>query len=65
MTKKRSMKEWLVRVIVDVTFTVAGVLSGGIFGIGTLVCAFVVGTAAGILMPYSHRIVEAVLSHFA
>ena len=31
---------------------------------GTLVCAFVVGTAAGILMPYSHRIVEAVLLHF-
>lgn len=64
LSDKTGKKFGIVRVVVDVTFVVAGVLSGGIFGIGTLVCAFVVGTAAGILMPYSHGIVEAVLSHF-
>ncbi|MDO5127653.1 MAG: hypothetical protein Q4D54_07880 [Eubacteriales bacterium] len=48
----------IVRIIVDVTFFLIGVLLGGVFGIGTLVCAFVVGTAAGIIMPFSKSIVD-------
>lgn len=51
----------VVRVIVDVSFVAAGVLLGGVFGIGTLVCAFLVGTAAGIFMPFSQKIVERTL----
>lgn len=64
LSDKLKKKFGIVRVIVDVSFVAAGVLLGGIFGIGTLVCAFVVGTAAGILMPYSHRLVEGVLRSF-
>ncbi len=50
-----------VRVIVDVLFVLTGVLLGGVFGIGTLICAFLVGTAAGYFMPLSRQIVEQIL----
>ncbi len=50
-----------VRVVVDCTFVVIGMMLGGVFGIGTLVCAFIVGTAAGYFMPVSSQIVENVI----
>ncbi len=51
----------MVRVAVDFSFVIVGMLLGGVFGIGTLVCAFLVGTAAGYFMGYSRRIVETFL----
>lgn len=62
LSDKLHKKFGIVRVIVDVTFVIIGVLLGGTFGIGTLVCAFVVGTAADFFMPFSRRIVERALS---
>lgn len=50
-----------VRVVVDCAFVVIGMMLGGVFGIGTLVCAFIVGTAAGYFMPVSSQIVENVI----
>ncbi len=61
LSDKTGKKFGMVRVFVDVIFVLAGVLLGGVFGIGTLVCAFVVGTVAGILMPYSRKLVGAAL----
>lgn len=51
----------MVRVIVDFSFVLIGVLLGGVFGVGTLFCAFLVGTAAGFFMPVSRQIVEWIL----
>ena len=51
----------VVRVIVDFSFVLMGVILGGKFGIGTLVCAFVVGTAAGFFLPFVKRLVDRVL----
>lgn len=51
----------MVRVIVDFSFVLIGVLLGGVFGVGTLFCAFLVGTAAGVFMPVSRQIVEWIL----
>ena len=51
----------VVRVVVDFSFVLVGVLLGGVFGIGTLFCAFLVGTAAGFFMPVSRQIVEWIL----
>lgn len=51
----------MVRVIVDFSFVLVGILLGGVFGVGTLFCAFLVGTAAGYFMPVSHQIVEWIL----
>ena len=45
----------IVRVGVDFVFVLIGWLLGGAFGIGTLICAFLVGSAAGLFMPRSEK----------
>ena len=55
----------IVRVGVDFVFVLIGWLLGGAFGIGTLICAFLVGPAAGLFMPRSEKIVKAVLLRFS
>ena len=47
-----------IRVAVDLTFALAGYLLGGTVGLGTVICAFVVGPAAQLFMPLSRRLVE-------
>ena len=49
----------LTRVLVDLCFAGLGFLLGGTLGLGTLICAFVVGPAAQQFMPLSTRLVEA------
>lgn len=51
----------LIRIIVDVSFLAVGFLLGGAVGIGTIICACFVGPVAGFFMPYSEKIVDAVL----
>lgn len=46
------------RVIVDVCFALIGFLLGGKLGIGTVICAFLVGTVASVFMPLNRRLVE-------
>lgn len=58
ISDKLKKKFGIVRVIVDFTFFLIGLVLGGVFGVGTLICAFVVGTAAGIIMPFSKAIVN-------
>ena len=45
-----------VRICVDVCFALAGFLLGGTVGLGTIICAFLVGPAAQIFMPLSGKI---------
>ena len=49
------------RVLVDLCFAGLGFLLGGTLGLGTVICAFVVGPAAQLFMPVSSRLVEACL----
>lgn len=51
----------ILRVIVDLIFAAAGFLLGGTVGIGTLICAFVVGPVAGLVMPLNERLVKGIL----
>lgn len=53
-----------VRIIVDVTFVLGGWLLGGAVGIGTIICACLVGPVAGRLLPYSGKLVERVMITF-
>lgn len=46
------------RVVVDVCFALIGFLLGGKLGIGTVICAFLVGTVASVFMPLNRRLVE-------
>ena len=53
----------IVRVIVDFCFAGIGWLLGGTVGIGTVICAFLVGPIAGLFMPINEKwITKAVTS---
>ena len=54
-----------VRVAVDVCFAAIGFALGGVLGLGTVICAFVVGQAAQIFLPVSRRICDGCIRRFA
>lgn len=58
MTKR---KFGMVRILVDVSFALAGFLLGGTVGLGTIVCACLVGPTAQVFLPWSEKICEKVL----
>ena len=51
----------IIRVIVDFSFVIIGVLLGGIFGVGTIVCAFLIGPIADRFLPISEKLVKKLL----
>ena len=51
----------IVRVIVDAGFVIVGFLLGGSFGIGTIVCACLVGPVAGFFLPRSEKLINNIL----
>lgn len=61
ISDKLRKKFSIVRVVVDFSFVAAGWLLGGVFGIGTLVCAFLVGPVAGIFLPINEKLIEKIL----
>ena len=61
ISDKLGKKFSIVRVIVDFSFVLAGFLMGGVFGVGTLVCAFLVGPVAGFFLPVNERRVSRLL----
>lgn len=58
ISDKLKKKFSIVRVIVDFSFVLLGLIMGGVFGTGTLVCAFLVGPVAGIFLPVNERLIE-------
>jgi len=48
----------VIRIIVDVSFVVIGFILGGSFGIGTLICAFLVGPVANIFLPFNGKWIQ-------
>ena len=54
-----------VRIGVDLTFALVGLALGGVVGLGTVICAFLVGPAAQMFFPISQRLCEAALAQFA
>lgn len=62
ISDKTHAKFSIMRVVVDVLFVIAGFLLGGIFGIGTIICACLVGPVAGFFLPVSEKIVSKILN---
>ena len=62
ISEKTKARFGIVRIAVDCAFVLIGFLLGGTFGIGTIICAFLVGPVADVCMPFSQRIVNRVLS---
>ncbi len=58
ISEKCGKRFGVIRIIVDFCFVLIGALLGGRFGVGTLVCAFLVGPVAEFCMPLSQRIVN-------
>lgn len=56
ISDKTRWKFGAVRIGVDVCFALAGFLLGGTLGLGTIICAFLVGPAAQIFMPLSEKL---------
>lgn len=52
----------IVRVICDVCFAGIGFLLGGTVGLGTVICAFVVGPVAGVFMPMNEKVIKSIVS---
>lgn len=64
ISDKLKKKFGAIRILVDAAFVLAGFLLGGVVGLGTIVCAGLVGPVAGVVMPYSEKIVNKVLEVF-
>ena len=56
ISDKTRRKFGAVRIAVDVCFALTGFLLGGTLGLGTIICAFLVGPAAQVFMPVSGRV---------
>lgn len=54
-----------VRIGVDLTFALVGFALGGVVGVDTIICAFLVGPAAQLFFPVSEKICVCVLNQFA
>ncbi len=61
ISDKSGKRFGLVRIITDVSFVLIGFILGGKFGIGTVICAFLVGPVAEFCMPFSQAFVNMLL----
>lgn len=56
ISEKSKKKFGIIRIIVDVCFAGIGFLLGGTLGLGTIICACLVGPTAQIFLPVSEKI---------
>ena len=61
ISDKLHRKFGIVRIVVDVCFAGIGFLLGGTLGVGTIICAALVGPVAQVFLPVSQRICERAL----
>lgn len=61
ISDKSKKKFSVIRMIVDFTFVLIGFLLGGSFGVGTIICAFLVGPVAGIFLPVNEKIINRIV----
>lgn len=61
ISEKTKWRFGIVRVCTDAAFVLAGCLTGGIFGVGTIICAFLVGPVADFFLPRNEKWIQAIL----
>lgn len=64
VSEKLHKKFSVVRIVVDVLFVLSGFLLGGSVGIGTIVCACLVGPVAGIFLPVNEKWIVKVIQKY-
>lgn len=60
ISDKSRKKFGIIRIIVDFTFVGIGYLLSGVVGVGTIVCAFIVGPVAGLFMPLNEKWINSI-----
>lgn len=61
ISDKLKKKFSIIRMIVDACFLVCGWLLGGVVGLGTVICLFLVGPVAGFFLPKSGKIISRIV----
>lgn len=61
ISEKTGARFFLVRVLTDVVFAGLGFFMGGVVGIGTIICAFLVGPVADFFLPINEKMVAGIL----
>ena len=61
LSEKTGWKFSLTRIGVDAFFALTGWALGGVLGLGTLICMFLVGPVAGFFLPVNGRWIEALV----
>lgn len=61
ISEKIHFKFSVVRILTDLTFVAVGFLLGGSLGVGTIICAFLVGPVAGFFLPYSEKYINKIV----
>lgn len=61
ISDKLKKKFGIVRVIVDVSFVAIGFALGGVLGVGTVICAFLVGPVAELFLPLHQKWIDRVI----
>lgn len=64
ISDKSRKKFGVIRIVVDVSFVLVGFVLGGVLGLGTIICACLVGPVAGVFMPHSEKLVNRVVGAF-
>jgi len=58
VSNKLKIRFSIIRIIVDATFVFTGFLLGGVFGVGTIICVFLVGPIAGLFLPITKKMIQ-------
>lgn len=61
ISDKIKKKFSIIRIIVDICFAGIGFALGGQIGIGTVICAFLVGPVAGVVMPHYEKLINKIV----
>ena len=61
ISDKTGQKFSLIRIAVDAGFLAIGWALGGTVGLGTVICALLVGPVAGVFLPVNERLIQRIL----
>ena len=61
ISDKLHKKFGIIRIIVDFSFVAIGFVLGGVAGIGTIICAFLVGPVAEIFLPFHEKWIKKIV----
>ena len=62
ISDKMKRKFSIIRMIVDACFLMCGWFLGGVVGIGTVICLFLVGPVAGVFLPKSEKVINKIVA---